>query len=523
MLFNSYIFIFIFLPLVLLGWYGLNSYKKYSLANIFLAGMSLWFYGYFNVYYLAIIMCSIVLNYLLSYLLTKIPAMETVSSDTVLSDASVSGVSVPISRTKLWRQIGLIAGIVINLGILFYFKYYDFFIENINMAFHTDFTLRHILLPLGISFFTFQQLSFIIDRCLGRCEHYSLINYVTFVTFFPQLIAGPIVLYKEMIPQFEDTSKRSFNASSFSRGIYLFVLGLAKKVLLADTFALMANYGFAQTFSLDCISTIVVILSYTFELYFDFSGYSDMAIGLGRMFNIELPINFNAPYRACSIKEFWQRWHITLSRFFVTYVYIPLGGSRKGRMRMLLNTFIIFLLSGLWHGAAWTYVAWGAMHGLLVVWDNLGIVGIKGHEEKRPSRFHIPAWLGWIFTFTLFNLSLFFFRSTSMMAAIQLFKNLFAGNYTGKIYDIAAQLDISEIYVVRQAMEIAAPNLVNYISLIFMILLFILAFFLIFRPNAYERTMRGELTSARCWIICILLVWCIVSLSQVSTFLYFNF
>ena len=496
MLFNSYIFIFIFLPLTLLGWYGLNLHKRYALANLFLAGMSLWFYGYFNVYYLAIILSSIGLNYLLSYLLTKIPAA--------------------------WNRVGLVAGILINLGILFYFKYYDFFIENINHAFRTDFTLRHILLPLGISFFTFQQLSFIIDRCTGRCEHYSLINYVTFVTFFPQLIAGPIVLYKEMIPQFEDTSRRSFNAASFSRGIYLFVLGLAKKVLLADTFALMANYGFAQTFSLDRISTIAVILAYTFELYFDFSGYSDMAIGLGRMFNIELPVNFNAPYRACSIKEFWQRWHITLSRFFVTYVYIPLGGSRKGRVRMLINTFIIFLLSGLWHGAAWTYVAWGAMHGLLVVWDNLGIIGIKGCEEKRPSRFHIPAWLGWIFTFTLFNLSLFFFRSTSMIAALQLFKNLFVG-YTGKIYDVAAKLDISETYVIRQVLELAAPGLVHNMYLIFMILLFALAFYLIFRPNAYERAMRGKLTSARCWIICILLVWCIVSLSQVSTFLYFNF
>ena len=522
MLFNSYIFIFIFLPLTLLGWYALNLHKKYLTANVFLAGMSLWFYGYFNVYYLAIILSSIGLNYLLSYLLTKIPAVQTALSETATSDSSASAAAVSNSRARLWRRVGLVTGILINLGILFYFKYYDFFIENINFAFHKDFTLRHILLPLGISFFTFQQLSFIIDRCTGRCEHYSLINYVTFVTFFPQLIAGPIVLYKEMIPQFEDTSRRSFNASSFSRGIYLFVLGLAKKVLLADTFALMANYGFAQTFSLDCISTIAVILAYTFELYFDFSGYSDMAIGLGKMFNIELPINFNAPYRACSIKEFWQRWHITLSRFFVTYVYIPLGGSRKGRVRMLINTFIIFLLSGLWHGAAWTYVAWGAMHGLLVVWDNLGIIGIRGRDEKRPSRFHIPAWLGWIFTFTLFNLSLFFFRSTSMTAALQLFKNLFGG-YTGKIYDVAAQLNISEIYVVRQALELAAPGLITYIYLIFMILLFVLAFCLIFRPNAYERAMRGELTSARCWIVCILLVWCIVSLSHVSTFLYFNF
>lgn len=503
MLFNSYIFIFLFLPLVLLGWYGLNGRRKYTAANLFLAGMSLWFYAYFNVRYLAVILVSIALNYLLSWLLTLIAAEDR--------------------HAALWRRAGLVTGIVLNLGILFYFKYYDFFVENINLAFHTDFTLRHILLPLGISFFTFQQLSFIIDRCLGRCGHYSLINYVTFVTFFPQLIAGPIVLYKEMIPQFEDISKRRFDASSFSRGVYLFVLGLAKKVLLADTFALMANYGFAQTFSLDTVSTIAVILSYTFELYFDFSGYSDMAIGLGKMFNIELPVNFNAPYRACSIKEFWQRWHITLSRFFVTYVYIPLGGSRKGRLRMLINTFLIFLLSGLWHGAAWTYVAWGAMHGLLVVWDNLGIIGVKGHDEKRPARFHIPAWLGWIFTFTLFNLSLFFFRSGSMLSAKQLFKNLFAGNDTGKIYDVAAQLELAEAYVLRQTIELAAPGLMQYFYLILMLLLFALAFFLIFRPNAYERTMRGELTSKRCWGICVLFVWCIVSLSQVSTFLYFNF
>ena len=332
MLFNSYIFIFIFLPAVLLGWYGLNRCRQYKLANLFLAGMSLWFYGYFNVYYLAIILSSICLNYILSFLLTLVPADSP--------------------RSRPLYRIGLWTGVFLNLGILFYFKYYDFFIENINYAFHTDYTLKHILLPLGISFFTFQQLSFVIDRCLGKSEHYSFLNYITFVTFFPQLIAGPIVLYKEMIPQFEDISRRRFDVSSFSRGICLFVLGLSKKVLLADTFALVVNYGFAQTFSLDSVSTVAVILSYTFELYFDFSGYSDMATGLGKMFNIELPVNFNAPYRSCSIKEFWQRWHITLSRFFITYVYIPLGGSRKGRARMLLNTFLVFLLSGLWHGAA---------------------------------------------------------------------------------------------------------------------------------------------------------------------------
>lgn len=520
MLFNSYIFIFIFLPLALLGWYGLNHLKKYRMASLFLAGMSLWFYAYFNINYLAIILGSIGANYLLSYMLARVQAKRLHSNthDTDINSAANDGT--PVNNTN---RLGLLAGILLNLGILFYFKYYDFFIENINLAFHTDFTLKHILLPLGISFFTFQQLSFIIDRALGRCEHYDFINYLTFVTFFPQLIAGPIVLYKELIPQFEDPTRRSFNSASFARGVYLFVLGLSKKVLLADTFGLMANYGFAQTFSLDSISTIFVILAYTFELYFDFSGYSDMAIGLGRMFHIELPLNFDSPYRACSIKEFWQRWHITLSRFFITYVYIPLGGSRKGKARMLLNTFVVFLLSGLWHGAAWTYVAWGAMQGLLVVWDNLGIVGIQDREEKRPSRYHIPPWLVWVFTFTLFNLSLFFFRSTSMTAAMQLFKNLFDGRWTGKLFEVAQQLDISEFYIFRQAVDMVAPGFASYLSLILMFMLFILAFYLVFHKNAYERATDNELTSGRCWGVCILLVWCIISLSQVSTFLYFNF
>ncbi|MCM1267262.1 MAG: hypothetical protein NC302_05090 [Bacteroidales bacterium] len=514
MLFNSYLFIFIFLPLALLGWYGLNHLQKYRLASLFLAGMSLWFYAYFNIRYLAILLCSIGLNYFWSYILMRMQAQA--------KSAPADGAGDTAFR-KVKSRIGLLVGITLNLSILFYFKYYDFFIENINLAFHTDFTLKHILLPLGISFFTFQQLSFIIDRALGRCEHYDFIHYLTFVTFFPQLVAGPIVLYKELIPQFEDTKRRAFDNASFARGIYLFVLGLAKKVLLADTFALMANYGFAQTFSLDSVSTIFVILAYTFELYFDFSGYSDMAIGLGRMFGIELPINFDSPYRACSIKEFWQRWHITLSRFFITYVYIPLGGSRKGKARMLLNTFLVFLLSGLWHGAAWTYVAWGAMQGLLVVWDNLGIVGIRGREEKQPSRFHIPPWLGWLFTFTLFNLSLFFFRSTSMTAAAQLFKNLFGWQWTGKLYEVASQLTISEFYILRQAVDMIAPNFAPYFSLVLMFLLFALAFFLVFHKNAYERATCQELTSARCWGVSILFVWCVVSLSQVSTFLYFNF
>lgn len=498
MLFNSYIFIFLFLPITLLGWYFLNSRKAYQLAKYFLAGMSLWFYGFFNYYYLLIIVASILGNYLLSYLMT-------------------------LKNAKLYRRIGLLTGLAFNLGFLFYFKYYDFFLENINALFRTDFNLKHILLPLGISFFTFQQISFIVDRCTGKAQHYAFVDYITFVTFFPQLIAGPIVLYKEMMPQFEDTKNRAFHKENFANGITLFTLGLSKKVLLADVLALPVNYGFKNAVFLDTPSTLLMILAYTFEIYFDFSGYSDMAMGLGKMFNIELPMNFNSPYKACSVKELWQRWHMTLSRFFIQYVYIPLGGSRKGRVRTLFNTFMVFFLSGIWHGANWTYIAWGTMQGLLVVWDNLGIVGVKGSNDKVPAKFYIPRPVGWFFTFACFNLSLFFFRSESMTQAFQMFKNIGMFKHTGVIYKMVATLDIPEFYIVKQVINLAKPELLNIAYLILFILLLIISGFIISRKNAVQIVTENPLSMKKCLVTVVLLTWCIISFSQVSTFIYFNF
>ena len=463
-----------------------------------MTGMSLWFYGYFNTYYLFIIIASILINYLISYLLT-------------------------FCKTRRANQFGLFAGVAANLAILFYFKYYDFFIENINYVFRADFNLKHILLPLGISFFTFQQLSFIIDRCTGKTEHYSFINYAAFVTFFPQLIAGPIVLYKEIIPQFDDLSRRNFDISSFARGISLFVIGLSKKVLLADVLALVTNFGFEQTYFLDSPSTLLVILSYTFQIYFDFSGYSDMAIGLGYMFNVQLPVNFNSPYKAGSVKELWQRWHMTLSRFFVTYVYIPLGGSKKGKARTILNTMVIFSLSGLWHGANWTYVAWGVMQGLLVVWDNLGIIGVRGSQKKNPSRFYIPRWLGWFFTFSFFNLSLFFFRSESMAHAFQMFKNLFSFRNTGYIHKLVINMDIPEFYIFKQAVTMFAPEMLPVAYIILFLLILIASAFILTRKNALQIVETADYGSGFCWFIVILFIWSLISFSQVSTFIYFNF
>lgn len=498
MLFNSYIFIFLFLPITLLGWYGLNRVKAYEWAKVFLIGMSLWFYGYFNLYYLAIIVVSILVNYLISILLNY-------------------------THSKFQKRIGLFLGVLTNLGILFVFKYYDFFIENINATFHTSFHLKHILLPLGISFFTFQQLSYIIDRATDKAEHYSLVDYATFVTFFPQLIAGPIVLHDELVPQFHDLSKRHFNSSNFARGLILFTIGLGKKVLLADVLAYPVNYGFEQTLFLDTPATLFVILAYTFEIYFDFSGYCDMAMGIGWMFNITLPVNFNSPYKAHSVKELWQRWHITLSRFFITYVYIPLGGSRKGKLRTILNTMIIFALSGLWHGANWTFIAWGTMQGLLVVWDNLGVIGIKGGKEKVPARIHIPGWLGWFFTFSFFNLSLFFFRSDNMANALQMFKNLFSFKETGYLLKVAATLDIPEFYLIKQVINMVKPDILTYAYLVLFVILLIISAFILTRRNSLQLAKSTKLDSKCCWLITLLFVWCVISFSQVSTFIYFNF
>lgn len=499
MLFNSYIFIFIFLPISLIGWFGLHKIKAHVLAKLFLCAMSLWFYAYFNLHYLLIIVCSILCNYTISFLLSK-----------------------TASPSKFAKRLSLFAGLFVNLGLLFYFKYFDFFLENINSVFSKNFVLRNILLPLGISFFTFQQLSYIIDRSIGKTEHISFPDYICFVTFFPQLIAGPIVLHTELVPQFRDSSKWTFQKDNFSKGIVLFSIGLAKKVLLADILAVPVDFAFKSYAYLDTPTTLLTIIAYSFQLYFDFSGYSDMALGLGRMFNIFLPQNFNSPYKACSVKELWQRWHITLSRFFIQYVYIPLGGSKKGKARTLLNIFIVFVLSGLWHGAAWTYVAWGTMQGLLVVWDNLGIVGVKESNEKIPAKFHIPRWLGWILTYGFFDLSLFFFRSESIPAAITMLKNIADMKVTGFLPKMITKLDIPEFYFIKEAIQLKAPSLMNTAYLLLFILLLIISIILLRSKNALEIVDRGIHGKTAIWIS-VIFVWSVISFSQVSTFIYFNF
>ena len=382
MLFNSYIFILVFLPVCICGYFFLNHLNCKKTAQAFLLGMSLWFYGYFNIRYLFIILASIIINYIVSVTLRR----------------QKNG---KLRKTACWAGIGF------NIGLLFYFKYYDFFLENINRLFQTDFALKRVVLPLGISFFTFQQLSYIIDSYRGETAEYEFLEYASFVSFFPQLIAGPIVTHEELIPQFMDDTKKKFSWENFSKGLYLFALGMAKKVLIADMFGNAVNVGYGNIGGLNSTEAVITMLAYTIQIYFDFSGYCDMAVGLGRMFNIALPINFDSPYKARTITEFWERWHKTLTRFFRKYIYIPLGGSRKGNMRTYINMLAVFLVSGLWHGANWTFVLWGFCHGLFSVITR----SCKRIFDKLPSVFCR------LLTFLFINVTWVIFRAGSLEEA----------------------------------------------------------------------------------------------------------
>lgn len=491
MLFNSVIFITIFLPMALLGWFLLQRLENPVFAKLFLVGMSFWFYGYYNISYLWILIASLAFNYALSAL------MECGRKWGMKS--GISG--------------GLLAlGILGNLGLLFYFKYFNFFIDNCNFFLHTDIRIEKILLPLGISFFTFQQLSFIIERHRGEAPHYSLADYCFFISFFPQLVAGPIVLHNELLPQLQERKNRRPTAENLYDGFSLFIIGLAKKVLLADSLAVLVNAEYDNIMVLDTPSAWIVICFYMMELYFDFSGYCDMARGIGRMFGFRLPENFNSPFQAASVKEFWRRWHMTLSRFLSRYVYFPLGGSRKGKGRQCLNLLVVFLVSGLWHGANWTFIFWGLMHGLAAVFETL-----------FPNVRFKWEWMNRLLTSVFVTLSFSVFRSDSLEQALLLWKKLFTAGNNGFFVGMCNTLRYPENYAIVKYLEMAAPSLLNPFYVLMFCLLSGIGVAAVRGRRAEQwieekgRTGFGEFCMAT------LFVWSFISLSQVSVFLYFNF
>ena len=395
MLFNSYEFIFVFLPITFFIYFYLNHKRLTEASKGFLVCSSLFFYSWWNVAYLPIILSSMVFNYVIGGSLNK-----------TCKDKSKG-----FSKKSI-----LILGIIFNLSLLGYFKYTDFLIENFNLAFSSDADLLHLALPLAISFFTFQQIAYLVDSYRQETKEYDFLNYALFVTFFPQLIAGPIVHHKEMMPQFAKTRNKVKNYRNIAMGLFIFSIGLFKKVVIADTFAVWATNGFDVATTLNLFEAWATSLSYTFQLYFDFSGYTDMAIGLALLFNIRLPVNFNSPYKATNIQDFWRRWHITLSRFLRDYVYIPLGGNRKGGFRTYNNLMATFVLGGLWHGAAWTFVFWGFLHGLALIiqrlWSKLGI--------------KLWTWLAWLITFNFVNITWVFFRAKEWDDAVKVLGSMFS-------------------------------------------------------------------------------------------------
>lgn len=491
MLFNSYIFILFFLPLTLLLYFGFNHFEKNQLARISLVVMSLWFYAYFNIKYLPIILISIGFNYMLQNIFEKIDGKPSL------------------------RKMILLVGIILNVGILFYYKYAAFFTENVNVVFRAEFIVERLVLPLGISFFTFQQVSYLIDCYYGETSHYSLVDYSLFVLFFPQLIAGPIVLHGEMVPQFQEKGNYRFCSNNFYKGIIAFSIGLSKKVLLADVFGNAVNIAYANIEVLDTTNVLVIMLAYTLQIYFDFSGYCDMAIGLGYMFNIKLPLNFDSPYKSCSISEFWGRWHITLMRFFRTYLYIPLGGSRKGKVRTYFNIFIIFLVSGIWHGANWTFILFGILHG----------IGVMINRAGRNAGKRIPVFFKWLFTFSYINFLFIMFRANSMEQCMQLYHKILEFKFGAINPDIVNAFKIPEIMFVFEKVGnrfLMNTDIVPYLILIIFFLISMC--FILFAKNTgeivgdkFEPTVLQALKSM------ILLTWSLVSLTGVSTFLYFNF
>ena len=494
MLFNSYEFIFAFLPITFFIYFYLNSKRLTVASKGFLVFASLFFYSWWNIAYLPLILISMLFNYVVGNSLAK------------ASFENKKGLNKSFSKKSI-----LIFGIVANLSLLGYFKYADFFIANFNLVSSSNVNLLHLVLPLAISFFTFQQIAYLVDSYRGETKEYDFLNYALFVTFFPQLIAGPIVHHKEMMPQFASTWNMVKNYKNIALGLFIFSIGLFKKVVIADTFAVWATAGFDTADTLNLIEAWATSLSYTFQLYFDFSGYTDMAIGIALLFNIKLPINFNSPYKALNIQDFWRRWHITLSRFLRDYVYIPLGGNKKGSFRTYSNLLATFVIGGLWHGAGWTFVFWGFLHGLALVihrvWTNLG--------------FKMNTILAWFITFNFVNIAWIFFRAKEWEDAIKVLSSMFSLDNVVLPNFLEARLSFLKKYDVDFNNWIGniEPNGITAIAPYFLLAFILVLFF----KNSMEKWKDFELNYKTLFLAFFCFSMGILSLNKVSEFLYFNF
>lgn len=480
MVFNSYIFIMAFLPVLIIGYYLLNKLHPIA-GKIFLAIGSALFYLYGGYDIALILLCSIVVNYLLAFFMSK------------------------------WERGGrflLILGIVLNVGILFYFKYFNFFMSNIYQLRKMEYDAKSILLPLGISFFTFQQIMYLVN--IYRKElRLSLLDYIVYILYFPKLLMGPIAEPASLIEQFNDPERKKINWDNVAYGLQIFSFGLFKKLVLADTFTKGVSWGFSNLDTATSMDFFLVTLFYTFEIYFDFSGYSDMAVGVSSILNIDLPMNFDSPYKALSIGDFWKRWHISLTGFLRKYIYFPLGGSRKGKVRTYLNIMIIFLVSGIWHGANWTFILWGAVHGLLSVTDRL-------LDKPKSKIFDVVKWAE---TFLFVNLLWLLFRADSISQWWSILKTMFAFQDMSISNGLIKAFVLPETTLIMDLLHMNGWNdAVRGLSLI----LFTLGAFLLclIPENNYKWRKKNPVTMI---LSAIAFIWGFLCLSSESVFVYFNF
>lgn len=476
MLFSSYEFVFAFLPITAAVYFALSKIKSPYPQRAFLAAASLFFYSYFEWSYFFIISASIAVNF-------------------ILAKISLAGKSQSLKKTVF------ILSVIFNVGLIGYYKYYDFTVDTINSVASTDIPLKGILIPLGISFFTFQQLSFQLRTLRTSNKKLSFIDYTLFVSFFPQLIAGPIVLYDELVPQIEDSKKRFFNKENFAAGFSIFTYGLFKKLIIADELALIVDNGFGAASPLGVLPMWVTAFAYTFQIYFDFSGYSEMAIGLGKMFNYDLPVNFLTPLRSASITEMWQRWHITLGRTLAELIYIPLGGNKKGKLRKKLNLFIVFLVSGIWHGASWTFVLWGIAHGTARI--------IEDCFPKLLAK--IPLFIRRVFTLVFIVFAFVIFRAASIGQAADIFRQMFTFSDLG--LNNFNRLLANGIFGVPNFAAIAIAFAAVAICFVIMLK----------EKNTAQLIDNMKFTPKRAVITAVMFAVSVLCMSRSAVFIYFNF
>jgi alginate O-acetyltransferase complex protein AlgI len=528
-LFNSYVFIFCFLPLVLAGYALLRRASNVLWPISWLVLASLVYYAWWRPEFLLLLLFSITVNF---------------AFGTLIIDGG-------LSRTQS-RAI-LTIGIAFNLCLLGYFKYAGFFVANVDSILGLQWAVPSIVLPIGISFITFQKIAFLVDAHRGLVRNFTLLNYAFFVTFFPQLIAGPITHHSEIMPQIGPSQRRDL-AADIAVGVSIFVVGLFKKVVIADSLAVYADAGYATVKAghpLDTASAWVAVLSYSFQLYYDFSGYSDMAVGLARMFGFQLPVNFYSPYKSSSIIDFWRRWHITLSRFLRDYLYIPLGGNRRGTVRRYLNLGIVMLLGGLWHGANWTFVIWGGLHGLMLTvnhaWRALPLSRSLAFKTRLADRLAV------LVTFTAVTLAWVLFRSETLADAKAMFAYLwpmtadpmgwpsFKGLLRAQFTDLRYALTLTEWFRPRELWPaILPPDYLATATRPMGLLLMGVGIATFAMPNTYqifgrfkpalglpEETLGSGILHRLDWRIAIIVsgmfLLAVLRLSHVSPFLYYQF